>query len=62
MELGAEEQQEGASHRSAQQQLEATESSWQQVLEATRLEQQQVQQQEGVLSLQLNKFLPKRGV
>ena len=51
-ELGAEEQQEGASHRSAQQQLEATESSWQQVLEATRLEQQQVQELAEALALQ----------
>ena len=48
----AEEQQEGASHRSAQQQLEATESSWQQVLEATRLEQQQVQELAEALALQ----------
>ena len=51
-ELGAEEQQEGASHRSAQQQLEATESSWQQVLEATRAEQQQVQELAEALALQ----------
>jgi chromosome segregation protein len=51
-ELGAEEQQEGASHRSAQQQLEATESSWQQVLEATSLEQQQVQELAEALALQ----------
>ena len=51
-ELGAEEQQEGASHRSAQEQLEATESSWQQVLEATRAEQQQVQELAESLALQ----------
>ena len=51
-ELGAEEQQEGASHRTAQQQLEATESSWQQVLEATRAEQQQVQELAEGLALQ----------
>ena len=51
-ELGAEEQQEGASHRSAQEQLEATESSWQQVLEATRAEQQQVQELAEALALQ----------
>jgi len=51
-ELGAEEQQEGASHRSAQQQLEATESTWQQVLEATRQEQQQVQELAEALALQ----------
>ena len=51
-ELGAEEQQEGASHRSAQEQLEATESSWQQVLEATRAEQQQMQELAEALALQ----------
>jgi chromosome segregation protein len=51
-ELGAEEQQEGASHRSAQEQLEATESSWQQVLEATRAEQQQMQELAESLALQ----------
>jgi chromosome segregation protein len=51
-ELGAEEQQEGASNRSAQQQLEATESAWQQVLEATRAEQQQVQELAEALALQ----------